>query len=220
MFQASKLVTQAARQAPALAQAAQETAGAAAAAAASSSQSSRAGGALAGLSPRGSRPFHTVYYPTQKAPDGRIKDPGHIAIETTAQERAQHPGLPAVLGHAPADPKAMDRREEAFTGADGQSHTVQSWHGPARPLAEDKPMDHKFPGVKVIDHGPISPEQAQVLTEAAAAGTFHPEYDTTGLRAPNCVIAANHLHRQLGLTTQEAKPLQMPQDAAAMVDKD
>jgi hypothetical protein len=177
------------------------------------------------------RSFHTVYAPTviekKRAPKEsgkqgqkwQVTDPGHIAIVVTPEEQTIHRLPGRHFGHSLASKPDRIGPPAQFTDASGKTVEVKPWHGPGTAdISKDKPIDDGYPGVRKIDHGPLTQEQGDTL-RGLAGKPFDERYDTTGQTAPNCVTAANALHLLLNLTKKKVPPFTTPQDAAKLVKK-
>ena len=146
-------------------------------------------GRSAPATPLGSgRPISTVATPTVTDPKGRVRDPGHVQLQSSPAEQAQY-GVGPVLGHSPQTsqrPGSRTNEHETGTFPDGRPFDIMAVRSPALPAGQDKvrtdaPIRH--------DHGHMTPEQAERF-KSYEGQPVSPEYQTV---RDNCVTGYDQM---------------------------
>ncbi len=119
-----------------------------------------------GLNARQGRPISTVIQATDYTVEQgriRVKDPGHVQFQPSANDLRNNPGLAPALGHSPAKDSAQ-RESFPVRGQlpDGRPFSVTGVRNQAQAAGADKVIGPKTAS-HVIDHGDMTPEQRAAL---------------------------------------------------------
>jgi len=156
------------------------------------------------------RPISTVATPTVTDSKGRVRDPGHVQLQSSPEEQAQY-GVGPVLGHSPQTglrPGSRKVEHETGTFPDGQPFDIKAVRSPALPAGQDKVM--KDASIR-HDHGHMTPEQAERF-KSYEGQPVSPEYQTV---RDNCVTGYDEMFSGVMDRSPQNPPVgTRPQDIA------
>lgn len=156
------------------------------------------------------RPISTVATPTVTDSKGRVRDPGHVQLQSSPEEQAQY-GVGPVLGHSPQigmRPGSRKVEHETGTFPNGQPFDIKAVRSPALPAGQDKVM--KDASIR-HDHGHMTPEQAERF-KSYEGQPASPEYQTV---RDNCVTGYDQMFSGvMGRSPQNPPVGTRPQDIA------
>lgn len=157
-----------------------------------------------GLHARQGRPISTVIQATDYTVEKgriRVKGPGHVQFQPSANDLRNNPNLAPALGHSPVKDRTQ-REDFPVRGQlpDGRPFSVTGVRNQAQVAGADKVIDPRAAS-HVIDHGDMTPEQSRRY-EAAQDRPVFPRYETSGLERSNCV--AGHIELTAQIFGQDA----------------
>lgn len=178
-----------------------------------------AAGPLGGLFRTQARPISTVALPTivktRKDGSARIDAPGHVQIRPSATEQKLY-GLRESYGHHPEPGVRGTARRTEVTLYTGQTAVIVGVEKPGGRFGDDKPIPLSCETAIVVDHGPLSPEQAKILKQLGEQPILE-RYETTGQLGCNCVSGHKEVMKKVLGVDIPTHTFMTPQEMAEAV---